>query len=1323
MKFTFTLLALILSNCIVQCFGQSSFVSNGKSNQVDYSYNYPMPPEICNNGIDDDEDGYIDLFDTDCPCENGSYQAACITECEYIPQDSFTYDLELLWESEILSSTNLNFGPDIVAGDLENDGSVEILSSFYTNIDNQERIGVIVVDGNDGTTKTKFIVGEPPVLHELKPSIADINNDGFAEIFAILNDTVYCYTNDGGLLWKSEKLEHNKSGWAQFADFNNDGISEVYTDSYILNGLTGKVLIVLPETNNISYFAFTGNISIAADVLADSGLELVSQDKVYSLLLNNLTDTIGNSFITLEAPFSNEFNNKSNFSSVGDVNADGLLDIITLNGLSGDLIKVWTPQNDVEIDVVSSNSAFSRFPFIGKMNGNCSSDFGVPAFLQVSTYELENSEDIETIMTFDFGINLYNTACLFDFDLDNKHEIVIANQTRMSIIDSETGELYFNKNISTSDALQSTIVVDANLNGSANILTIGTENINYGPRLLCYANKTNPFPPARSVWNQKGYHITNVNDDLTIPQFQQSMTIDLQGTENCESEVCSRPYNSFLAQATTRTQEGCFVWNASDFSIEVLDFECVVDSLVFNLAIGNTGTIKTPQCINFSSYLNEVDSSNLIETISWCKDPEMMNSFQDTIQLKIPALSVVNGALYWTINDMGYGFSDTGYYFGSIIECDYSNNIDSISATAFAMQLDLGGNIEKCETEELLLDAGSGFLSYEWQDGSTGSSFMVTEEGWYHVSVINQCDQTFTDSVFVENTEAISLDLGEDILLCPNELFVYVLPSEYDSIDIYVNDVPFCSGCTELSIPINALTSIDVFVSVGSCSAIDSLWVQPKEEIIIDEDLILCDGDFISYDDLIIDSAGDYLIPLNGCDSTLSLHVEIETLDSLYSTLVSCIGESISIEDVFYSTDTVVISKIEHVNSCDTIHVQELVFQEQGKVVSSHIICEEDSILLYGNWYKDEGFYESFIEMQNACDSILEITIEHYEVEESMENYEICSSDSVLINNQWISSDTTIMEYFSSVDGCDSLHIKTVSLISRTSAVDSLYICSNDSVLVEGSYYSEEGLYEEIYSDGGICDSIYQFYVVERMELLRPSVSLNCEEKEYSVSFEDAEGWMIEWSNGLEGSEIGSLGNEDLVATAVSIDGCELSFDVDVPEIPSINQIGIPLEIELEANEAHELALDIDTSSWDISWSPSSLVDCIDCSKVNILTSENGILNVVFTHESGCTESYTIFLVIKEPTIYLPTIFTPNNDGINDTWEAFHSDESIISLKCSIYDRWGSRVYKNVEGEDVRWDGTLNGQGVQAGVYMYVLEVERIGGGVESKVGSIMVSR
>jgi len=73
----------------------------------------------------------------------------------------------------------------------------------------------------------------------------------------------------------------------------------------------------------------------------------------------------------------------------------------------------------------------------------------------------------------------------------------------------------------------------------------------------------------------------------------------------------------------------------------------------------------------------------------------------------------------------------------------------------------------------------------------------------------------------------------------------------------------------------------------------------------------------------------------------------------------------------------------------------------------------------------------------------------------------------------------------------------------------------------------------------------------------------------------------------------------------------------------------------------------------------------------------------------------------------LINVFTPNNDGINDTWGAevlgFYGKVRIM-----IYERSGKRVYYSTDPTE-RWDGKTNGQDVLAGTYYYIIEVESTG--------------
>jgi hypothetical protein len=61
----------------------------------------------------------------------------------------------------------------------------------------------------------------------------------------------------------------------------------------------------------------------------------------------------------------------------------------------------------------------------------------------------------------------------------------------------------------------------------------------------------------------------------------------------------------------------------------------------------------------------------------------------------------------------------------------------------------IGPDTSICQGEEVTFDAGMGFASYEWQDGSTGETFTATETGMYWVLVSTAFDCTGSDSVML----------------------------------------------------------------------------------------------------------------------------------------------------------------------------------------------------------------------------------------------------------------------------------------------------------------------------------------------------------------------------------------------------------------------------------------------------------------------------------------------------------------------------------------------------------------------------------------------
>jgi gliding motility-associated-like protein len=77
----------------------------------------------------------------------------------------------------------------------------------------------------------------------------------------------------------------------------------------------------------------------------------------------------------------------------------------------------------------------------------------------------------------------------------------------------------------------------------------------------------------------------------------------------------------------------------------------------------------------------------------------------------------------------------------------------------------------------------------------------------------------------------------------------------------------------------------------------------------------------------------------------------------------------------------------------------------------------------------------------------------------------------------------------------------------------------------------------------------------------------------------------------------------------------------------------------------------------------------------------------------------------QSPVISVPNIFTPNGDGINDSWQLTVSsgELSIINYDCTIYDRWGAKVFETT-AVLTGWDGhTTSGLAATEGTYYYVI--------------------
>jgi gliding motility-associated-like protein len=88
----------------------------------------------------------------------------------------------------------------------------------------------------------------------------------------------------------------------------------------------------------------------------------------------------------------------------------------------------------------------------------------------------------------------------------------------------------------------------------------------------------------------------------------------------------------------------------------------------------------------------------------------------------------------------------------------------------------------------------------------------------------------------------------------------------------------------------------------------------------------------------------------------------------------------------------------------------------------------------------------------------------------------------------------------------------------------------------------------------------------------------------------------------------------------------------------------------------------------------------------------------------GCTTERSI-LVINSLPLNIPNAFSPNGDGVNDTW-VINGLNKYTSVTVSVFNRWGNRVFYDNSGYKEPFDGTINGVSLATGTYYAILELK-----------------
>lgn len=502
---------------------------------------------------------------------------------------------------------------------------------------------------------------------------------------------------------------------------------------------------------------------------------------------------------------------------------------------------------------------------------------------------------------------------------------------------------------------------------------------------------------------------------------------------------------------------------------------------------------------------------------------------------------------------------------------------------------------------------------------------------------------------------------------------------------------------------------------------------------------------YVCYDDPVVDLT-DMIIPFTGTwiDSDSVFNPQIDTSNTVLQYMhenacksdtsffefvirdrpflensenIIC-SDSIIINGLYYSQDTVIQDTLMALDGCDSLYTSlTLKFLKSVEfVIQDTTMCFGDSLLDNNIWYKEEVELLDTLRNLNNCDSIISSISLAFSpapiLEQSLQ--ELCHGDTIFLNGEAITKSGTFLVISSYVQsGCDSLVSEIQIEFSEPTLFEnrSQSICFSDSILIGDDWVFESGIFLDTIKNVNNCDSI-----IDRLDL-RFSDTPVFFEVDTLVCFGE--------SLTLHGEEILVDGLYlDTLYSALGCDSLINEYDLRFEELSFE-----PFEVfNFEGKIGETIILDLaieDISS--IIWTPGSHLSCSDClTPVADIVEENQYYDVILSTNSFCNYNITVLVSgIDElqtsenmlDQVYIPNVLAKNAEGNNSIFYLQADLESKIgNYDLHIYDRWGNEVFSRLSippnQPELGWNTKQTK--LEMGVYIF-----RIKYGNEIKAGTV----
>lgn len=996
-------------------------------------------------------------------------------DCTYTPP-AFEWGIVEKWSSSVNVSTLLI----PMVGDVNGDAIPEIVCFAPSGDDYYNANTVLMFDSQTHEVIHTFTLPDNVSTIDAAPyGLVKLHNGHVMFAVCTKSNNMYGYdlTSHGTSPMWTASTEHVAPNIG-FVDFNGDGYPEIYVGKRIYDAETGVMLINPTNiTNTSSSFAHIANqsyklsSSFATNIVGDAHPELILGNEIYSVNITNRTGTNGNTITLAQSCTPPSGIAVDGHPQVADFNLDGYLDVFISNknvAGSGDVgCYVWDVHNNTVSQplLIPTTGSGKSIPLIANIDGDNLLEMVIQCRVsgnKIRAYKYNPTSSSFTMM-WDFAVDedsYSNGATTFDFNHDNEMEILISDQSNIKIVEGTTGTTITQLSFGECTVMQYPIIADVDADGAAEITICGeygSGHINYG-HLVVFCSATLPWAPARKVWNQYMYNVTNVNEDLSIPTYiyNNATPFTWQGTTR-------RPYNNFLQQATIIDTHGNPFYTVPDAMVTNTNVTYSDDNVNIDFTYSNQGnnTLNAPYTITV--FIDQLGGT-ILQTFTVNEPLISEVSVQQQFNISMEEFCSLNGHdIVIAVNCAGGGVAQDG---GLQPECDVFNNLATIPV-----------NIEPIETP-----------IYETAcDEFTWNGHLYTQSVDHSLTLQNiyGCDSIVTLHLTINHSEEETFNVTR----CDSYTWH---DQTYTQSNTYTYETTTAEGCprTEiLNLTINyseeeefSATECDSYLWHGTTytqsgnynyqtttaagcprTEILHLTINNSEEEIFN--VTACDS--YTWHGTVYNTNGTYNYETTtaaGCLRTEILNLTISDVSQTEFSQQAC--ESFTWNETTYNTSGDYNQEFTSVQGCDSIVTLHLTINNMVETEWSQQAY--NSFTWNETTYYESGDYTQYFTTIHGCDSIVTL---HLTIDNEVVNYEWSASacESFDWNNVTYDASGNYTQHFPSQHEGDSIVVLHLTIYHAAETEWSDHAC--DSFEWNGVTYDMSGDYTQQFTTQHGCDS------------------------------------------------------------------------------------------------------------------------------------------------------------------------------------------------------------------------------------------------------------